>query len=703
MDVKTAFLNGPMKDEVYVAQPDGFVEPDHPEKVYRLRNALYGLKQAPKAWYDELSKFMTSKDFKKGTIDPTLFTIRYGKDILLVQIYAKYTLEILHKHGMDKGQSIGTPMAMKPKFKADLSGNPVDQSNYHSKIGYLHQSGKNCTAMSSAEAEYVALSASCAQVMWMRTQLQDYGFNYNKIPLYCDSQSAITISCNLVQHSHTKHIHTRELCAWSSRLLRYAKSRPNGKFIHNSIINGPYVRRMIPEPGDVNRKVTMTETFHVQTDDELTDKELKQIKADDQAIQTILLETDLVCLLEAEFPQLDSDLAVPSFLPGDDPITSLNKTMAFLTTAIALRYPSTNNQLRTSSNLRNHATIQDVSAVPNISGDRQTYKRAAVATGLRSCFCIFVGRVESGIEASILGGNLNFKFMDCMMMVKEIVSRLLNEEEVNHFGKEDEEGDGGSKVKEFDDLNNGKGSITYCPDLSLDHRFWLFKAYDRTPQQDGVVERRNRTLVEAARTMLTFANLPLFLWTEAITTACFTQNRSIIHKRFDKTPYDLMNKRKPNIKFFRVFECRCYLLNDYDDVGKLKEKEDIGVFVGYSKESASFRIYNKRTHKIHKSMNVNFDEILEMASKQFRLEPGLSNLNETGKSSNPLVSQVSETSKKDLVDLFQNFYDEYFDFSKIMKSSTTNVETSNVEIPSNEEEVFMRVMIHFKRNILHLL
>ncbi|GJR03584.1 hypothetical protein Tco_0871065 [Tanacetum coccineum] len=68
---------------------------------------------------------------------------------------------------------------------------------------------QDCTTMSSAEAEYVALSASCAQVMWMRTQLKDYGFNYNKIPLYCDSQSAIAISCNPVQHSHTKHIHTR--------------------------------------------------------------------------------------------------------------------------------------------------------------------------------------------------------------------------------------------------------------------------------------------------------------------------------------------------------------------------------------------------------------------------------------------------------------------------------------------------------------
>ncbi|GJZ72326.1 retrovirus-related pol polyprotein from transposon TNT 1-94 [Tanacetum coccineum] len=83
MDVKTAFLNGPLKEEVYVAQPDGFVDPDHPKKVYRLRKALYGLKQAPRAWYDELSNFLISKGFTKGTIDPALFTIKYGEDIQL--------------------------------------------------------------------------------------------------------------------------------------------------------------------------------------------------------------------------------------------------------------------------------------------------------------------------------------------------------------------------------------------------------------------------------------------------------------------------------------------------------------------------------------------------------------------------------------------------------------------------------------------
>nr|GEX54552.1 hypothetical protein [Tanacetum cinerariifolium] len=76
---------------------------------------------------------------------------------------------------------------------------------------------------------------------------------------------------------------------WSSRLLWYAKSRPNGKLNHNSILNEPYVRKMIPEPGDENHEITVIETFHLQTDDELSDKELEQIEADDQAIQTILL------------------------------------------------------------------------------------------------------------------------------------------------------------------------------------------------------------------------------------------------------------------------------------------------------------------------------------------------------------------------------------------------------------------------------
>nr|GEX55604.1 Gag-Pol polyprotein [Tanacetum cinerariifolium] len=176
MDVKTTFLYGPLKEEVYVNQPDGFVDPYHPEKVYHLKKALCGLKQAPMA-------------------------------------------------------CVGIPMATK-HLDADLSGTPIDQMKYQNSdhAGYLDSrkstSGgiqflggdklvswsskkQDCTSMSSVEAEYVLLFACCAQVLWMRTQLTDYGFHFDKIPMYYDIKAAIAISCNPVQHSRTKHIDVR--------------------------------------------------------------------------------------------------------------------------------------------------------------------------------------------------------------------------------------------------------------------------------------------------------------------------------------------------------------------------------------------------------------------------------------------------------------------------------------------------------------
>nr|GEZ61549.1 retrovirus-related Pol polyprotein from transposon TNT 1-94 [Tanacetum cinerariifolium] len=320
MDIKTTFLYSPLKEEVYVNQPDGFVDPYYPDKVYRLKKALYGLKQALRAWYDELSNFLVSK----GSIDPTLFITKHEEDILLVQIYvddiifgstnprlskqfeklmhnkfemsmmgelkfflgiqihqsprgifmneAKYAQEILIKHGMTSCDSIGTPMDTK-HLDAVLNGTLINQTKYRSMVGalmYLTASRpdirhatcycaryqakptkkhlttvkrifrylkntiniglwfpkdtgfeltafsdsdhagyldsrkstpggiqflggnklvswsskkQDCTLMSLAEAEYVSLSACCAQVLWMRTQLTDYGFYFDKIPI----------------------------------------------------------------------------------------------------------------------------------------------------------------------------------------------------------------------------------------------------------------------------------------------------------------------------------------------------------------------------------------------------------------------------------------------------------------------------------------------------------------------------------------
>nr|GEY73159.1 retrovirus-related Pol polyprotein from transposon TNT 1-94 [Tanacetum cinerariifolium] len=149
----------------------------------------------------------------------------------------------------------------------------------------------------------------------------------------------------------------------------------------------------------------------------------------------------------------------------------------------------------------------------------------------------------------------------------------------------------------------------------------------RTPQQNGVVERHNQTLVEAARAMLIFSRAPLFLWAKAIATACFTQNRSIIHRQFNKTPYELITGRKPDISFLHVFGALCYPKNDREDIGKLGAKGDIGFFTGYYADSCAYRVYNHRTKKIMETINVSFDELSAMAFEQRSLKPELQSMN----------------------------------------------------------------------------
>nr|GEW94336.1 retrovirus-related Pol polyprotein from transposon TNT 1-94 [Tanacetum cinerariifolium] len=169
MDVKTAFLHCLLKEEVYVYQPEGFIDADYPSHVYKLKKVMYGLKQAPRAWYDELSTFLLQNGFSKGTIDPTLFTRRFDDEILVVQVYVDdiifgstdpryatlfsdlmksrfemsmmgemtFFLEILKKYGLNTCDIVGTPMDIKEKLDLDQIGTPVDVTKYHSMIGAL--------------------------------------------------------------------------------------------------------------------------------------------------------------------------------------------------------------------------------------------------------------------------------------------------------------------------------------------------------------------------------------------------------------------------------------------------------------------------------------------------------------------------------------------------------------------------------------
>nr|GEY66548.1 retrovirus-related Pol polyprotein from transposon TNT 1-94 [Tanacetum cinerariifolium] len=743
---------------------------------------------------------------------------------------------------------------------------------------------------------------------------------------------------------------------WSSRLLRYAKSRPNRKLIHNSIINGPYVRRMIPEPGDTNREVPVNETFHVQTNDELIEKELKQIEADDQAIQTILLGLfeeiyaavdkwsrhvtivhqtkdlhtadytqlyDFLKYNQKEVDELKAERLVktqdplalmatsnnpynflvphldqPSFNenymqqpmpnPDDitDPTTAMNMALALMAKAFKLNYKTpTNNNQRISSNPWNgnqnpngKSTLVVARAKGNATGHngnqircyncrgveekytkllepiRESYqvpqndnnvisevtsmeksgetveqhpanvkKTRALYDSLYQNLAIEVEKVTSnsihtpqkskvmnndkviapgmfrinpfktsrdekhvpntirasvrikpitvsqppvftkkdvnsdsnglsstGIDntktkrpqprsntkndrvpsasarnlkllinfvwkflgtvcfrndhvATILGfgqfcdSNLKVAFRRnaCFIRNLEGVDLLkgdrstnlytlnfhdmasaspicliarasstkswlwhqrlshLNFDTINDLAKDDlvsglpkfkyhkehlcpscEQGKSkrashppkpvpNSRQRlhllhmdlcgpmRIASINRKRYVLVIVDDLSLYLEFknQVLKEYIdsvgishqvssiRTPQQNGVVKRRNRTLVEAARTMLIFSRAPVFLWAEAIATACFTQNRSIVHYRFNKTPYELINGRKPYISFLHVFGALCYLKNDREDIGKLGAKGDIGFFICYSADSCAYRTDDELTKK----------------------------------------------------------------------------------------------------------
>ncbi|GJX32711.1 retrovirus-related pol polyprotein from transposon TNT 1-94 [Tanacetum coccineum] len=207
MDVKTAFLHDTLKEDVYVCQPEGFIDADHPSHVYKLKKALYGLKQAPRAWYDELSMFLLQNHFFKGTIDPMLFIRRFDDDILVAKPTEKHLKEVKRIFCYLWGSvNMGLWYTKDSGFEligfldADYEG---CKDTFKSTSGGAQFLGKklvswclkkqDCMALSITKAEYVSVSACCTQVL-------------DKISIYCDSKSAIAISCYPVQHLRTKHI-----------------------------------------------------------------------------------------------------------------------------------------------------------------------------------------------------------------------------------------------------------------------------------------------------------------------------------------------------------------------------------------------------------------------------------------------------------------------------------------------------------------
>nr|GEV07531.1 putative ribonuclease H-like domain-containing protein [Tanacetum cinerariifolium] len=199
----------------------------------------------------------------------------------------------------------------------------------------------------------------------------------------------------------------------------------------------------------------------------------------------------------------------------------------------------------------------------------------------------------------------------------------------------------------------------YYDQVSISHE----TSVARSSQQNGVVERRNRTLIEAARTMLIYTQASLFLCAEAVETACYTQNRYIIRLHHGKTPYELLHNKLPDLSFLHVFGALCYPTNGRENLRRLQPKADIGIFIGYAPTKKAYWIYNRRTRRIVETIHVHFDVLTAMASEHSSLEPILNEMTPATISSGLVQKPSSSTpyvppSRNDWDLLFQPMFDE---------------------------------------------
>nr|GEY25992.1 uncharacterized mitochondrial protein AtMg00810-like [Tanacetum cinerariifolium] len=492
MDVKIAVLNGILKEEVYVGQPPGFVSKQYPDHVYALDKDLYGLKQAPRAWYGVLLQFLIDSvptpmveqaklklDLVGKLVDHNDYRIMIGSlmyvtssrpDIMFATcMYARYQANP-NEHHMSAIKRIcrylkGTINLglLYPKdsgfdltayLDADHAGCHLDRKTTFGSVQFLcdklvcwSSKKQNCVSISTAESEYVAVSGCCAQVLWMRTQLTDYGFFYDKVPIYCNSKSAIAISCNLVQHTRTNHIDVRQHSwiilelvkhgplLWPTieedgvtRLTKYSELSAAKAIQADCDVKATnIILQAVPlEIYALERECKLYDEFDkfaYQKEETLRDfylrfylllndmniynMKLEQFQVNTKFQNTLPLEwskfvidvklvrdlhttntspyatsyhtpqfvsqgpsssthsnsypvTDTSSLVNhnaymasSSAPQIDYALM------EDDPIDAINHMMSFLTAVVTSRYPANNNQLRTSSNPRQQATINN--------------------------------------------------------------------------------------------------------------------------------------------------------------------------------------------------------------------------------------------------------------------------------------------------------------------------------------------------------
>nr|GEV29122.1 putative ribonuclease H-like domain-containing protein [Tanacetum cinerariifolium] len=228
----------------------------------------------------------------------------------------------------------------------------------------------------------------------------------------------------------------------------------------------------------------------------------------------------------------------------------------------------------------------------------------------------------------------------------------------------------------------------------------------RTPQQNGIAERKNRTLIEAAKTMLADSLLPILFWVKAVNTACYVQNRVLVTKSHNQTPYELLHGRTPSIGFMRLFGCPVTILNTLDPLGKFQGKVDKGFLVGYFISSKAFRVFNSRTRIVQETLHVNFlknkpnvagfqdkfnaekarEEVDQQYEHDFNAKKPEFKVNVSSSSSTQSRKQDDKTMKeakgKSLVESFTGYRDLSAEFEDCSDNSSNEVNAASTIVPT---------------------
>nr|GEU84103.1 hypothetical protein [Tanacetum cinerariifolium] len=575
MNVKSAFLYGTIEEEVYVCQPPGFEDLDHPDKVYKVVKALYGLHQAPRAWYETLATYLLENGFQRGTIDQTLFIKKQQGDILLVQMYVddiifglqvkqkkdvifisqdKYVAKILRKFGLTEGKSASTPIdAEKPLLK-DPDGEDVDVHTYRSMIGsflkriFIYPKGKphlGLWYLKDSPFDLVAYSDSDYAGASLDRKSKTGGCQFIRCRLIswqCKKQTVVATSSTeaeyvaadsgcvqvLVFNSSMLYLLRVEMVLnspcpyWVYKNWLVQKQTDLGKDTSNPLMADNLPKINIVPSGDLTclfAKATIDESnlWHRKLG-HINFKTINKLVKGNlvRGLPTKVFENENTCVVCKKGKQHRASCKTKHVSSIDQPLFRL------------------------------HMDLFGPTFVKSLN--KKSYCLVVTDDYSRFTWVFFLATKDetSPILKTFITGLEN----QLSLKIKVIRS------------------DNGTEFKNSD-LN------LFCGIKGIKREF----SVPRTPQQNGIAKRKNRTLIEAARTMLADSLLPIPFWAEAVNTACYVQNRVLVTKPHNKTSYELLH-------------------------GKVNE----GFLVGYSVNSKAFRVFNSRTHIIQGTLHVNFLE-----------------------------------------------------------------------------------------------